>query len=91
MGRLPNGREKFLCNYIESMASKAGEDTSDRSLENLRKIFDAAAKDLIISGDRNQRIDQLNRWRTMVGRIRKRLKVPQLEEAAGWLKRTVDT
>ena len=65
------------------MASKAGADTSDRSLENVRKMFDAAPKDLIIPGGRNQRIDQL-KWRTMVGRIRKRLKVQQqAEEAAG--------
>jgi hypothetical protein len=46
-------------------------------------MFDAAAKDLIIPGDPNQRIDQL-KWRTMAGRIQKRLKVPQqAEEAAG--------
>jgi hypothetical protein len=73
---------KFLCNYIESMASEAGADTSDRSLENVRKMFNAAAKDLVIPGDCNQRIDQL-KWRTMVGRIRKRLRVPQVEEASG--------
>jgi hypothetical protein len=46
-------------------------------------MFDAAVKDLIIPGDRNQRIDQL-KWRRMVGRIRKRFKVlQQAEEAAG--------
>jgi hypothetical protein len=57
------------------MVSEAGADTSDPSLKNVRTMFDAATKDLIISGDRNQRIDQL-KWRTMVGRIWKRLKVP---------------
>jgi hypothetical protein len=73
---------KFLCNYIEWMASKAGADASDRSLENVRKIFNAAAKYLVTPGDRNQRMDEL-KWRTMVGRIRKRLAVRQVEEAAG--------
>jgi hypothetical protein len=72
---------KFLCNYIEWMASRARADTSDRSLENLRKMFNAASKDLIIMGGHKQRIDQL-KWRTTVGRIWKRLKVPQVEEAA---------
>jgi hypothetical protein len=64
---------KFLCNYIESKASSAGNDTTDRALGNVRKMFDLASKDLIIPGENNQRIDQF-KWRTMVGRIRKKLK-----------------
>jgi hypothetical protein len=65
---------KFLCNYIQSKASEAGEDITDRSLENVRKMFDAASKELLIPGahDRDQRIDQF-KWRTMVVRIRKKL------------------
>jgi hypothetical protein len=73
---------KFVCNYIESMASQAGADTSDRSLENVQKMFDAAAKYLVTRGDRNQRIDQL-KWRRMAGMIQERLTVPQVEEAVG--------
>jgi hypothetical protein len=64
---------KFLCNYIESKASGAGSDTTDRALVNVRKMFDLAAQDLIIPGENNQRMDQF-KWRTMVGRIRKKLK-----------------
>jgi hypothetical protein len=29
---------KFLCNYIESKASGAGSNTTDRALDNIRKI-----------------------------------------------------
>jgi hypothetical protein len=64
------------------MASKAEANTSDRSLEIVGTMLYAAAKDIIIPGDRNQRIDQL-KWRTIVSRIWKRLKVPQVEEATG--------
>jgi hypothetical protein len=64
---------KFICNYIESMASAAGVDTSDVSPENVRKMYDAAVKELIIPGERNQRVDQL-KWRMMVSRVRKKLK-----------------
>jgi hypothetical protein len=73
---------KFLCNYIKLMAGKAGADTSDWSLENVWKLLVAAAKYLVTPGDCNQRIDQL-KWRTMVGRIWKRVTVGQVEEAAG--------
>jgi hypothetical protein len=45
---------KFLCNSIESKASKAGTDTSDWCLDNVRKMFHAALKELIIPADRNQ-------------------------------------
>jgi hypothetical protein len=68
---------KFLCNFIQLKASEAGTDTSDRSLDNVRKMFDVAAKELITPGERNARIDQF-KWRTMVTRIRKRLKEAQL-------------
>jgi hypothetical protein len=67
---------KYLCTYIELKAREAGADTTDRSLENIRKMFDAASKELTIpaAGDhRDQRIDQF-KWRTMVIRIRKKLK-----------------
>jgi hypothetical protein len=67
---------KFLCNFIQSKAGDAGTDTSDRSLDNVRKMFDAAAKELLTPGERNQRIDQF-KWRTMVTRIRKKLKAQQ--------------
>jgi hypothetical protein len=65
---------KFLCNYIESKASGAGFDTTDQALDSVRKMFDLASKDLIVPGENNQQIDQF-KWRTMVGRIRKKLKV----------------
>ena len=58
---------KSQYNYIELMAGEAGADTSDQSLENVRNMFNAAAKARIIPGDHNQRIDQL-KWRTMAGR-----------------------
>jgi hypothetical protein len=64
---------KLICNYIESMASKAGVDTSDVSLDKVRKMYDAAVKELIIPGKQNQRVDQL-KWPTMVSRVRKKLK-----------------
>jgi hypothetical protein len=64
----------FLCNYIESKASGVGSDTTDRALDNVRKLFDLASKYLIIPGENNQQIDQF-KWRTMVGRICKKLKV----------------
>jgi hypothetical protein len=52
---------KFMCNYIESMADEAGVDTADVSLDNVQKMYDAAVKELIIPGERNQRVDQL-KW-----------------------------
>ena len=81
---------KFLCNYIQSKASEAGADTTDRSLDNVRKMFDAASKELMVSGaggaggagdHHDQRIDQF-KWRTMVFRIRKKLKA-QRQGGAG--------
>jgi hypothetical protein len=39
---------KFLCNFIELKASKAGTDTSNQSLDNVQKMFDAALKEFII-------------------------------------------
>jgi hypothetical protein len=64
---------KFLCNYIESKASEAGENITDMSLANVRKMFEAAMKHLIIPGEGNRRVDQL-KWRTMVKRVRKKIK-----------------
>jgi hypothetical protein len=37
---------KFLCNYIEQKASDAGLDTLDRSLGNMRSMFQAAENDI---------------------------------------------
>jgi hypothetical protein len=64
---------KYICSYIELKAGEAGADPSDRSLSNVRRMFDAASKELVTPGDRNQRIDQF-KWRTMVSRIRKKVK-----------------
>ena len=64
---------KFLCKYIESKASEAGVDTTDVSLANVRIMFESAVKHLIIPGEGNRRVDQL-KWRTIVKRIRKKLK-----------------
>jgi hypothetical protein len=67
---------KFLCNYIEAKASEAGVDTSDRSLENVRKMFDSAANELSHTGG-TQRLGQSKsdqvKWNTMVQRLRKKL------------------
>jgi hypothetical protein len=65
---------KFLCNYIESKASSVGSNTTDWALDNTRKMFDLASTDLTIPGENNQRINEF-KWRTMVGRIRKKVKV----------------
>jgi hypothetical protein len=64
---------KFIYNYIESMVYETGVDTADISLDNVRKMYDAAVKELIIPGKRNQRVDQL-KWWMMVSRVRKKLK-----------------
>jgi hypothetical protein len=65
---------KFLCNYyLESKASSAGSNTTDRALGNVWKMFDLASKDPIIPGENKQQIDQF-KWRTMVGRIQKKVK-----------------
>ena len=64
---------KFICTYIQSKGTDAGMDTSDISLGNIRNIYDTAVKELIIPGERNNRVDQL-KWRTMVARVRKKVK-----------------
>jgi hypothetical protein len=69
------------CNFIESKASKAGANTSDRCLDNVWKMFDAASKELIIPGDCNQRVNKF-KWRAMVNRMQKKIKV---QWGAGWL------
>jgi hypothetical protein len=46
---------------LESKAGDAGVDTSDLSLGNVWKMYDAAVKDLIIPGKQKQRVDQL-KW-----------------------------
>jgi hypothetical protein len=65
---------KFVCNYIEAKASEAGVDTSDRSLENVRNMFEAATKELTnTGGTQSRRWDQC-KWTTMVQTIRKKVK-----------------
>ncbi len=54
--------------------------TTDMDVVNIRKMFEAAVTELIIPGQRNQRVDQL-KWRTMVGRLRKKLKLVGTEAA----------
>jgi hypothetical protein len=63
---------RFLCLYIEEKASEAGLDCSDRKLENVRAMFEAAGKD-VCAGAVNPRKGQL-KWRTIVSKIRTRLK-----------------
>jgi hypothetical protein len=63
---------KYLCTYIEAKASEAGLDTSDRCLNNIQRMFEAAGND-VGSGSVNPRKGQL-KWRTLVPKIRKRLK-----------------
>jgi hypothetical protein len=70
----PYSDMKFLCNYIQSRAGEAGVDTEDRSLDNVQKMFNAASKELMTAGDCNQRVGQF-KWRTMVMRVRKKIKV----------------
>ena len=66
---------KFLCTYIEKKAVEAGLDTSDRRLENIRRMFEATGED-VGSGSFNPRKGQL-KWRTIVAKIRKRLKAEE--------------
>jgi hypothetical protein len=61
---------KFLCNYIEKKAREAGANIDDRSLENVRKTFAAAEKELHDEGKRKGHL----KWRTLVQKIRKKLK-----------------
>ena len=60
---------KFLCKYIEKKAVEAGLYTSDRRLENILRMFEAAGEDIGL-GSFNPRKGQL-KWRTLVGKIRK--------------------
>jgi hypothetical protein len=60
---------KFLCNYIEQKASDAGLDTLDRSLGNIRSMFEAAENDIRSGSANNRRSDQL-KWQTFVQRLR---------------------
>jgi hypothetical protein len=54
---------KFICNYIESKASNAGVDTSDVSSDNIRKMFKAAVKELII------RANEIKEWTNLNGKL----------------------
>jgi hypothetical protein len=64
---------KFICNYTKSKASDAGVETSGISPGNIRKMYEAAVKELIIPGERNQRVDQLKGQKT-VYRVRGKIK-----------------
>jgi hypothetical protein len=64
-------QQKAACNYIEQKASDAGLDTLDRSLGNMRSMFEAAEKD-IRSGSASHRSDQL-KWQTFVQRLRRKI------------------
>lgn len=61
---------KSLCTYIEKKALEAGMNTADRCLDNVRRMFEAAGEDV---SSVNPRKGQL-KWRTLVCKIRKRLK-----------------
>jgi hypothetical protein len=63
---------KFLCNYIEQKASDAGLDTLDRSLGNMRSMFEAAENDIRSGSESRRRIDQL-KWQTFVARLRRKI------------------
>ncbi len=62
---------KFLCSYIEQKASDGGLDRMDRSLGNMRSMFEAAEDD-IRSGSASSRSDQL-KWQTFVARLRRKI------------------
>jgi hypothetical protein len=68
----PNAIE-FLCNYIEQKASNAGLDTLDRSLGNMRSMFEAAENDIRPGSASSRRSDQL-KWQTFVARLRRKIK-----------------
>jgi hypothetical protein len=67
----------FIDNICKMVAEKRVQrgrvDTSDISLGNIQKMYEAAVKELIIPGKQNQRVDQL-KWQTMVYRFRKKIK-----------------
>jgi hypothetical protein len=66
-----------LCNYIEKKEREADANIDDWSLENVRKAFGAAEKEL--HGGSGKRKDQL-KWRTLVIKVRKKLQI----SGAGW-------
>ena len=47
---------KFICKYIETKAAEANLDTSNRKLSNVRRMFEAAGLDKVVT---NRRGDQL--------------------------------
>jgi hypothetical protein len=61
-----------ICSDIEQKASDVDLDTLDRSLENMRIMFEAAEKD-IRSGSASNRSDQL-KWQTYVARLRRKIR-----------------
>jgi hypothetical protein len=63
---------KFLCNYIEQKASDAGLDTLDRSLGNMRSMFEAAENDVQPGSASSRRSDQL-KWQTFVARLKRKI------------------
>jgi hypothetical protein len=64
---------KFICKYIETKASEASLDTSDRNLSNVRRMFEAAGLKTIAT---NRRGDQLG-WGTLIKKLRHKLKNQQ--------------
>jgi hypothetical protein len=62
---------KFICKYIETKASEALLDTSDRNLANVRRMFEAAGLESVAT--KNRRGDQLG-WSTIIKKLRNKLK-----------------
>jgi hypothetical protein len=60
----------FFCNYIEKMAASAHLNVSDRSTSNLKRMFDAAEIQTLVTSKRK---DQLS-WYTALQYLRKKLK-----------------
>jgi hypothetical protein len=63
---------KFLYNYIEQKALDVGLDTLDRSLGNMRSMFEALENDIRSGSASSRRSDQL-KWQTFEARLRRRI------------------
>jgi hypothetical protein len=64
---------KFICKYIETKAKEANLDTSNRKLTNVRRMFEAAGLDKVVT---NRRGDQLV-WTTIIKKLRAKLRSEQ--------------
>ena len=69
---------KFICKYIESQALNASLDPSDRSLPNVRRMFEAAG---MARMSKNRRGDQLV-WSTIIKKLRTKINNDQRIAAA---------